>query len=88
MMLKAEDLNVYYGPIHAVKGVSFEVKEGEIVTLIGANGAGKSTTLKTVSGLMRSRGGHIEFMDKSIASTPAHEVWNKAVSRGRSILSS
>ena len=74
MMLKAEDLNVYYGPIHAVKGVSFEVKEGEIVTLIGANGAGKSTTLKTVSGLMRSRGGHIEFMDKSIASTPAHKI--------------
>ena len=74
MMLKAEDLNVYYGPIHAVKGVSFEVREGEIVTLIGANGAGKSTTLKTVSGLMRSRGGRIEFMDKSIASTPAHKI--------------
>ena len=74
MMLKAEDLNVYYGPIHAVKGVSFEVKEGEIVTLIGANGAGKSTTLKTVSGLMRSRGGHIEFMDKNIAATPAHKI--------------
>ena len=73
-MLKAEDLNVYYGPIHAVKGVSFEVSEGEIVTLIGANGAGKSTTLKTVSGLMRSRGGAIEFMGKSIASTPAHKI--------------
>ena len=74
MMLKAEDLNVYYGPIHAVKGVSFEVREGEIVTLIGANGAGKSTTLKTVSGLMRSRGGRIEFMGKSIAATPAHKI--------------
>ena len=74
MMLKAEDLNVYYGPIHAVKGVSFEVREGEIVTLIGANGAGKSTTLKTISGLMRSRGGVIEFMDKSIAATPAHKI--------------
>jgi len=73
-MLKAENLNVYYGPIHAVKGVSFEVNEGEIVTLIGANGAGKSTSLKTVSGLMRSRGGAIEFMDKSIASTPAHKI--------------
>ena len=73
-MLKAEDLNVYYGPIHAVKGVSFEVNEGEIVTLIGANGAGKSTTLKTLSGLMRSRGGAIEFMGKSIASTPAHKI--------------
>ena len=73
-MLKAEDLNVYYGPIHAVKGVSFEVNEGEVVTLIGANGAGKSTSLKTVSGLMRSRGGAIEFMGKSIASTPAHKI--------------
>ncbi len=74
MMLKAENLNVYYGPIHAVKGVSFEVNEGEVVTLIGANGAGKSTSLKTVSGLMRSRGGAIEFMGKSIASTPAHKI--------------
>ena len=74
MMLKAEDLNGYYGPIHAVKGVSFEVREGESVTLIGANGAGKSTTLKTISGLMRSRGGVIEFMDKSIAATPAHKI--------------
>ena len=74
MMLKAENLNVYYGPIHAVKGVSFEVNEGEVVTLIGANGAGKSTSLKTISGLMRSRGGAIEFMGKSIASTPAHKI--------------
>ena len=74
MMLKAENLNVYYGPIHAVKGVGFEVNEGEIVTLIGANGAGKSTTLKTVSGLMRSRGGSIEFMGKSIASTAPHKI--------------
>ncbi len=74
MMLKATDLNVYYGQIHAVKGVSFEVNEGEIVTLIGANGAGKSTTLKTVSGLMRSRTGSIEFMGKSIASTAPHKI--------------
>ena len=74
MMLKAENLNVYYGPIHAVKGVSFEVNEGEVVTLIGANGAGKSTSLKTISGLMRSRGGSIEFMGKSIASTAAHKI--------------
>ena len=74
MMLKAENLNVYYGPIHAVKGVSFEVNDGEVVTLIGANGAGKSTSLKTISGLMRSRGGAIEFMGKSIASTPAHKI--------------
>ena len=74
MMLKAENLNVYYGPIHAVKGVSFEVSEGEVVTLIGANGAGKSTSLKTISGLMRSRGGSIEFMDRSIASTAPHKI--------------
>ena len=74
MMLKAENLNVYYGPIHAVKGVSFEVNEGEVVTLIGANGAGKSTSLKTISGLMRSRGGSVEFMGKSIASTAAHKI--------------
>ena len=74
LMLQAENLNVYYGPIHAVKGVSFEVCEGEIVTLIGANGAGKSTTLKTVSGLMRSKGGKIEFMGKSIAATAPHRI--------------
>ena len=73
-MLQATDLNVYYGPIHAVKGVSFEVNEGEIVTLIGANGAGKSTTLKTISGLMRSKGGHIEFMEKNIGSTAPHKI--------------
>lgn len=74
IMLRAENLNVYYGPIHAVKGVSFEVNEGEIVTLIGANGAGKSTTLKTVSGLMRSRTGAVEFESKSIAGTAPHKI--------------
>ena len=60
-MLKIEDMHVYYGAIHAIKGVSFEVKEGEIVALIGANGAGKSTILKTVSGLMHPRSGSISF---------------------------
>ena len=60
-MLKVEDLHVYYGSIHAIKGVSFEVNEGEIVTLIGANGAGKSTTLNTVAGLMKPRSGAITF---------------------------
>ena len=60
-MLKIEDMHVYYGAIHAVKGVSFEVGEGEIVALIGANGAGKSTILKTVSGLMHPRSGSIHF---------------------------
>ena len=66
-MLKVNDIHVYYGKIHAVKGVSFEVNEGEIVSLIGANGAGKSTILKTVSGLMHPKSGMIEFMGKDIA---------------------
>ncbi|MBR4277747.1 MAG: ABC transporter ATP-binding protein [Lachnospiraceae bacterium] len=73
-LLKVDDLNVYYGNIHAIKGVSFEVKEGEIVTLIGANGAGKSTTLNTVSGLLKPRTGTIEFCGKSIAGMPAHRI--------------
>ena len=74
MMLKVEDMHVYYGAIHAVKGVSFEVGEGEIVALIGANGAGKSTILKTVSGLMHPRSGSITFMDKNIAHTDAYKL--------------
>ena len=74
MMLKIEDMHVYYGAIHAVKGVSFEVGEGEIVALIGANGAGKSTILKTVSGLMHPRSGSITFMDKNIAHTDAYKL--------------
>ena len=61
-MRKGNDIHVYYGKIHAVKGVSFEVNEGEIVSLIGANGAGKSTILKPVSGLMHPKSGTIEFM--------------------------
>ena len=73
-MLKVEDLHVYYGSIHAIKGVSFEVNEGEIVTLIGANGAGKSTTLNTVAGLMKPRHGHISFEGKDITSTPASKI--------------
>ena len=74
MMLKVEDMHVYYGAIHAVKGVSFEVNEGEIVALIGANGAGKSTILKTVSGLMHPRSGSVTFMDKNISHTDAHKL--------------
>ena len=73
-MLKVEDMHVYYGAIHAVKGVSFEVGDGEIVALIGANGAGKSTILKTVSGLMHPRSGSITFMDKNIAHTDAYKL--------------
>ena len=78
-MLKVTDLNVYYGSIHAVKGVSFEVQEGEIVTLIGANGAGKSTTLNTVAGLLRSRSGGIEFEGESLVGVPAHKMVSKGI---------
>ena len=74
MMLKVEDMHVYYGAIHAVKGVSFEVGEGEIVALIGANGAGKSTVLKTVSGLMHPRSGSITFMDTNISHVDAYRL--------------
>lgn len=74
MILKAENINVYYGAIHAVKDVSFHVNEGEIVTLIGANGAGKSTILKTVSGLLGSRGGSISFLGENISSVPPHKI--------------
>ena len=73
-MLKIEDMHVYYGAIHAVKGVSFEVGEGEIVALIGANGAGKSTILKTVSGLMHPRSGSIHFCDQDITHMEAYKL--------------
>ena len=73
-MLKVEDLHVYYGSIHAIKGVSFEVNEGEIVTLIGANGAGKSTSLNTVAGLLKARSGSIQFMDKNLTGMQASRI--------------
>jgi branched-chain amino acid transport system ATP-binding protein len=73
-LLRVDDINVYYGAIHAIKGVSFHVDEGEIVTLIGANGAGKSTTLQTVSGLLHSKTGDISFDGKSIAGVAAHTL--------------
>ena len=73
-MLKVESIHVYYGAIHAVKNVSFEVNEGEIVTLIGANGAGKSTVLQTISGLLHSKTGSIDFMGRSIMATPPHKI--------------
>ncbi|MCQ2505790.1 MAG: ABC transporter ATP-binding protein [Lachnospiraceae bacterium] len=73
-MLKVDNINVFYGAIHAIKGISFEVYEGEIVTLIGANGAGKSTTLNTVGGLMKPKTGTIEFEEKNIATMPASKV--------------
>ncbi len=74
MLLKVNDMNVYYGAIHALKGVSFEVNEGEIVTLIGANGAGKSTTLKTISGILRSKTGSIGFEGEDITKLPPHKL--------------
>lgn len=80
-ILHVEDLNVYYGSIHAVKGISFDVEEGEIVTLIGANGAGKSTTLNTVAGLLKPREGKIEFEGESLLGIPPHKI----VSRGMAL---
>ncbi|MCI5682708.1 MAG: ABC transporter ATP-binding protein [Eubacteriales bacterium] len=73
-MLKVDNINVYYGSIHAIKDISFEVCRGQIVTLIGANGAGKSTTLQTVSGLLHSKTGSIEFLGKSLAGVAPHRI--------------
>ena len=78
-MLKVKDINVYYGKIHALKNVSFEVRPGEVVALIGANGAGKSTTLKTVSGMMHSRTGSIEFLGEDITHTPSPNLVYKGL---------
>jgi len=74
MLLEVKDLNVYYGAIHALQGVSFHVDEGEIVTLIGANGAGKSTTLLTVSGLLRARSGNMRFRDHDLTLAQAQDI--------------
>ena len=79
-LLKVEDLNVFYGSIQAVRNISFDVNEGEIVTLIGANGAGKSTTLNTVAGLLHSRTGDIVFDGESIAKMPGYKVVYKGLS--------
>ena len=73
-ILSVKDINVFYGAIHAITDISFYVDEGEIVTLIGANGAGKSTTLNTISGLLRSKTGDIEFMGSSIAKTSPNKI--------------
>ncbi len=80
-MLKVENINVYYGAIHALKGISVDVKEGEIVTLIGANGAGKSTILRTISGLLRTKSGNILFEGNSVASMAAEEIVKKGISQ-------
>ena len=79
MILKVNNINVYYGQIHAIKDVSFEVNEGEVVSLIGANGAGKSTALKTVSGLLRSKTGNIEFLGKDISHADAYKLVSKGL---------
>ena len=79
-VLTVKNINVYYGAIHAIKGISFDVDRGEIVTLIGANGAGKSTTLHTISGLLRSKTGDIEFLGESISHTAAHKILAKGIS--------
>ena len=81
-ILKVDNINVYYGSIHAIKGVSFEVAQGEVVTLIGANGAGKSTTLNTISGLLRSKTGSVTFLGEDLGKVPAHKV----VSRGLALV--
>lgn len=73
-MLRVEDINVYYGAIHAIKGISLEVPDGEIVALIGSNGAGKSTTLRTISGLMKPKSGKILYEGQDISGVPAHKI--------------
>ena len=80
-ILKVENMNVYYGAIHAIKGISFHVDQGEVVTLIGANGAGKSTTLQTVSGLLRSRTGSIQFCGENISNVPSHKIVEKGLAQ-------
>ena len=80
-MLIVDNINVYYGAIHAIKGISFHVEEGEVVTLIGANGAGKSTTLQTISGLLRSRTGSVEFMGENISRLPPHKILERGLAQ-------
>ena len=78
-ILKVDGINVYYGSIHSIKGISFEVNKGEIVTLIGANGAGKSTTLNTISGLLHSRTGSVTFMGENLGRIPCHKIVSKGL---------
>jgi len=81
MLLQVENLNVYYGAIHALQGVSFYLERGEIVTLIGANGAGKSTILKTICGLLRPREGRVLYKDQDITRLPAHQIVKLGISQ-------
>lgn len=80
-MLVLEDINVYYGAIHALKGISFEVNQGEIVTLIGSNGAGKSTSLKTISGLLRPKSGKITFKGENLAVVAPQTIVARGISQ-------
>ena len=73
-ILKVDNINVYYGAIHAIKGISFEVNEGEVIALIGANGAGKTTTLHTITGLLSPKKGSVIFEGKDITKVPAHKI--------------
>ena len=79
VVLKITDLHAHYGQIHALRGINLEVRAGQIVTLLGANGAGKSTTMKCISGLMKPTGGKIEFMGESIFGVAAHEIVKKGL---------
>ena len=81
MLLDVKDIHVYYGAIHALQGISFSVQEGEIVSLIGANGAGKSTTLRTISGLLRARHGSVSFKGQDISLTPAEQIVKMGISQ-------
>lgn len=80
-MLEVKNINVYYGAIHAIKDISFQVNEGEIVTLIGANGAGKSSTLKTISGLTKPKNGSIIYNNTNLVAIPPHEVVKHGISQ-------
>jgi branched-chain amino acid transport system ATP-binding protein len=80
MLLEVNNLNVYYGAIHALQGITFNVAEGEIVTLIGANGAGKSTTLRTISGLLRPRQGTVRYKGNDITLMPAEQIVRLGIS--------
>ncbi len=80
-ILKVDQINVYYGAIHAIKDISFEVCQGEVVTLIGANGAGKSTTLNTVSGLLRSKTGSVTFLGEPIDKLSPHKIVSRKLAQ-------
>ncbi|MBQ6563615.1 MAG: ABC transporter ATP-binding protein [Clostridiales bacterium] len=78
-LLEVQDIHVYYGAIHAIKGISFHVDQDEIVTLIGANGAGKSTTLNTITGLLRPKHGSIYFRGENVTTTPSHKMSSRGI---------